>query len=232
MSEITTPAAPSPKLALCIDATKFEWFINGVGNNLLPIGVGQIEAMETRLIDRAVCETDESTLQLLPYNVLVNEFGKVFRYTRGGAGAEARLHGNYSIGIGGHVDLACGPNDWSLQSMLQLEAIREITEEVGLNWGNSTLPTFTHYLMDYTNPVGRVHLGLLSVTIVNSENFGDLEPGMIENGEWVEVEDLFKTEADYLRLENWSQSAAQHLHRLKHDGRGVEFHNGEHYVCN
>jgi predicted NUDIX family phosphoesterase len=213
---------PAIRLALCIDAAKFAWFIPGGGNNLLDIGAGQIETMETRLIDRAVCEKDESTLQLLPYNVLVNEDGKVFRYLRGDGGAESRLHDKYSIGIGGHVDIAPGVDDWSLTSMLQLEAIREITEEVGVQW-TGMLPVFTHYLMDYSNPVGRVHLGLLSVNLVHSSQIGTLEEGMILKGEWVEVEDLFASEEEFLRLENWSQSVAQHLHRLKHDGRGVDF---------
>ncbi len=227
-----TTEAPKVKLALCMDAAKFEWFINGVGNNLLPIGAGQIEAMETRLIDRAICEKDESTLQLLPYNVLVNEYGQVFRYLRGDGGDESKLHDNYSIGIGGHVDDAPGPDNYTedILHLLKNEAAREIREEVGLT--GPIFPVFTHYLMDYTNEVGRVHLGLLSVNLVTTDRIGKLEDGTILNGEWVEVEDLFKTESDYLRLENWSQSVAQHLHRLKHDGRGVEFHNGEHYNCN
>lgn len=208
MSELPTP----PKFALCIDSATFAWWCPMGGNMLLDIGAGQIEKMQTRLIDRAICETDESTLQLLPYNVLLNEEGKVFCYVRGGGGKEGRLHGKLSIGIGGHVDEAPGGYTESLAYLLANEAAREIREEVALT--GPIHPTFTHYLMDYTNAVGRVHLGLLSVNRIQTSQIGVLEDGMVENGEFVDVDFLCEPE-QFSRLENWSQSVALHLLRQK-----------------
>lgn len=224
MSELPVVPNPPPKYALCIDASQFDrfsWHCPHEGMLLCTIGDGEVEGMTTRLIDRAICETNESTLQLLPYNVLINEEGKVFCYTRGGGGAEARLHAKLSIGIGGHVDYE--PYEGGLQLLLKSEAIREVMEEVGMTWATQPLPKFTHYLMDYTNPVGRVHLGLLSVNHIHSSQMGKQEDGMIENGEFVDIDFLAEPE-QFSRLENWSQSVITYLRR--------ELHNGATFNCN
>ena len=208
--------APKVKVALCINTKDFAWQSFTDDMSLVPVMPCDIDTMQPRLIDRAICETDESTLQLLPYNVLLNEEGKVFCYSRGGAGAEGRLHGKLSIGIGGHVDIAPGPGDWSLMSMLQMEAIREIMEEVSMSWAGP-LPTFTNFIIDRTNPVGRVHLGLLSINHIQTAQIGKLEYGMVENGEFVDIDFLCEPE-QFSRLENWSQAVADHLRREKHSG--------------
>src|SRR5207253_1300135 len=101
---------------------------------------------------------EEYWLQLLPYIKVGVERGDTFRYTRGGGGEEARLHGNYSVGIGGHVDIY--PQPGSLLSVIQAEAQREAKEETKLDLEPHLL-TPTHFICDPTNAVGRVHLGLL-----------------------------------------------------------------------
>ncbi len=203
------------KLALCIDTCDFSWQSFERGNEMMAIPQdGELGRYKTRLIDRAICEGDESTLQLLPYNVLINEENKVFVYVRGGGGAEGRLHGKLSVGIGGHVDFA--PDESGLPVLLKAEAIREVMEEVGMQWAGP-LPEFTHYLMDYTTTVGRVHLGLLSINFVMTEQIGALEDGMVENGEFVSIDFLAEPE-QFERLENWSQSVVTYLRRELHSG--------------
>jgi predicted NUDIX family phosphoesterase len=69
--------------------------------------VRDILKAQPSLVDRAVCETDLSTVQLIPYIALVdvsNDETKYFVYTRGKASGEGRLVGKCSIGIGGHME--------------------------------------------------------------------------------------------------------------------------------
>lgn len=160
---------------------------------------------ETCLIDRAKCETEEYWLQLLPYIKVGVERGDTFRYTRGGGGEEARLHGNYSVGIGGHVDIY--PQPGSLLSLIQAEAQREAREETKLDLALPLL-TPTHFICDPTNAVGRVHLGLLiSYTLpedVSMDFEDDMEDGMIENACLCPTAVLLEPEV-FARLENWSK---------------------------
>ncbi len=53
-------------------------------------------------LNRSDAERDNRYKQLIPY-VLVICHDKVLRYRRGRGGQETRLHGLYSVGIGGHI---------------------------------------------------------------------------------------------------------------------------------
>lgn len=158
------------------------------------------------LVDRTVCETDETLLQLLPYITVGNGLGSVFMYTRGGGGEEARLHGNYSIGVGGHVDVA-PETVGTLLSTISSEAAREIKEEISIDVPATSLVP-THFICDPTNPVGRVHLGLLIGYRLSPEVAVDftngLEAGSIENARMISDSELAEPEV-YDRLENWSK---------------------------
>jgi predicted NUDIX family phosphoesterase len=165
----------------------------------------------TYLVDRAVCETDTATLQLLPYMVIMDENDRIFSYQRGKAGDEARLRG-LSIGVGGHVDEEVNSSiGYSLQKLLISEARREVTEEVSVNPRYLNID-FTRLLIDPTNDVGRVHLGLLAVIhIDSSEHLGDLEKDIITEGKWLTIAEL-TAPGVYSRLENWSKLAITMLH--------------------
>ena len=181
--------------------------LNGKGV-LLPIPSAFWET-PTELVSRSHCETSEETLQLLPYIRVVSHEGQTFLYTRGGGGEEARLHGNYSVGVGGHVDVH--PNaghSGNLYGCLQDEARREIKEETGLDIASEKVQ-FTHFICDPTNPVGRVHLGLLATVQLSSDVGIDfvssMEADTIENARLVNFGDLTATPEEFSRLENWSK---------------------------
>src|SRR6266704_864085 len=53
-------------------------------------------------LNRSEAEQDKRYKQLIPY-VLVICNDKILRYRRGKGGQETRLHGLYSVGIGGHI---------------------------------------------------------------------------------------------------------------------------------
>src|ERR1700694_434300 len=53
-------------------------------------------------LNRSEAENDRRYKQLIPY-VLLMANNKVLRYRRGKGGQETRLHGLYSVGIGGHI---------------------------------------------------------------------------------------------------------------------------------
>src|SRR5256714_15461096 len=53
-------------------------------------------------LNRSDAEQDKRYKQLIPY-VLVICDGRILRYQRGRGGQETRLHGLYSVGIGGHI---------------------------------------------------------------------------------------------------------------------------------
>src|SRR5712675_3143156 len=53
-------------------------------------------------LNRSEAEHDKRYKQLIPYVLLICN-DRLLRYRRGRGGAEARLHGLYSVGIGGHI---------------------------------------------------------------------------------------------------------------------------------
>ena len=164
-----------------------------------------------RLVSRALCETDESLVQLLPYLTLTHEDRHtgdnfVFVYSRGGGGGESRLHGKLSLGIGGHVENYTPGQD--LWPALIEDACREFEEEVGYNYPTCG-PEFTHMIYDPTNPVGRVHLGLHCFVEVPTMKF-EAEQGVIENGEWMPWRKVVSQDI-LSRLEPWSKAVAEYV---------------------
>jgi predicted NUDIX family phosphoesterase len=97
---------------------------------------------------RAEMERDPSFKQIIPYLVL-RDGERYFLMQRTDAGADARLHGLYSIGVGGHLN----PGDGGLLGGLEREWHEELVADF--------LPDFelVALLNDDTTPVGAVHLG-------------------------------------------------------------------------
>ena len=159
----------------------------------------------TFIVDRADCETDETMRQLIPYIVLRNPVDNTFfTYSRGKGGAEARLLGKLSIGLGGHID-GDVPENLDLKEWCTLEAERELKEEAGIS--TALAINFTVLLCDQTNAVGRVHIGLLAIVNVDPSVIATLEADVIENGTWLTREDLIFES----RLENWSVASVPFL---------------------
>ena len=99
---------------------------------------------------RAEVEDDPSWKQVIPY-LLLRDGERVFLMKRTKAGADARLHDRYSIGVGGHVN----PEDGDVIGGLRREWVEELDADFTPDFEPLGL------LNDDSNPVGAVHLGLV-----------------------------------------------------------------------
>ena len=109
-------------------------------------------AREGSFRPRGEMEPDRSWKQVIPYLVL-RDGERYFLLRRTKAGADARLHDLYSIGVGGHLN----PGDGDLAGGLR----REWREEVDADFE----PEFRliGLLNDDTTDVGSVHVGAVYV---------------------------------------------------------------------
>jgi len=157
-------------------------------------------------ISREFAETEESMLQIIPYVILTHK-GKIFAYQRTKKSGEKRLHGNWSIGVGGHinpVDItgvgAIYPNSLSVDSnsMYWNAVFRELKEEVGAVPEKIEL---CGLIFDPSNAVGRVHLGIVHVAEVN-HTIRPIENTMGAHG-FFTWEELVKS--NNLSFENWTK---------------------------
>ncbi|SFH52730.1 Predicted phosphoesterase, NUDIX family [Palleronia marisminoris] len=112
---------------------------------------------------RRILEETEEFRQVIPYIVLCVG-NRIVRYKRTPVGGEKRLHGQLSLGVGGHVDLGDGRSsgeNFDLFATIEQASEREIREELG----DLTVSRrrWIGLLVDNDNPVGRVHIGLIGI---------------------------------------------------------------------
>ncbi len=144
--------------------------------------------------------------QPIGYMIFVNPFEKkVFAYKRAEKDrhyGEKRLQGNWSWGVGGHVE----PLDFTKGENPFVESrLRELEEEVEIV-GKILETRVLGYINDNSNDVGKVHLGLLY--LVEIDGVVRKKDDEIEIGEMYslsELEDLMKTTG--VIVENWSKIA-------------------------
>lgn len=158
-----------PQYILAVDS-EFLSIPEGHDRSVCLMQLADFAAMtEGRLIiaQRNKLETDPRYRQVLPYAVLyqMTEQGCViYPYRRGAAGGEARLHGNVSIGFGGHVDLA--DVKFSADSVIDVIGTvlagcsRELKEELTLTDEQLSRSQVLELgtLLDNSNDVGKVHM--------------------------------------------------------------------------
>jgi len=161
--------------------------------------------------DRARAEGDTSFKQLIPYCVIVRDDEvhetEVLVYTRGKAGAEARLRGQDSIGVGGHIN----PQDVEGCSLLETNGEdgfstalgRELMEEIGIGPEHIRQIDFVGLVNEDERDVGKVHLGLVYLVVLNPGTDLKFENCLLDP-HWVVSDDLVKPEhLDTLEL--WSK---------------------------
>lgn len=181
------------------DTEKFGHLVTQIDSNLF------FNDSLAGLFDRVFAETDSSYLQVIPYITLINENNEIFIYTRGNLSEEGRLTGKCSIGLGGHIEES--PSDTkTLRNIIDDAAHRELLEEVGIDYDFSNAVYSIVY--SPSDPVGAVHLAVMTVIHVKSTDLGEMEAGVITKGKWVNLS-LVKDYKDYmvenaLVFEPWS----------------------------
>ncbi len=157
---------------------------------------------------RADVERDPSVKQWIPYVILRRTDGAVACYPR--QGTEARLHGLWSVGIGGHVN----PVDhdagaaWEWRSALIAGLKREVEEEAP-GVPIESAPRCLGVINEDATSVGSVHIGLvceLPVADGRSVETGEELRGMV----WEDPGALAAGRAGK-RLELWSELALRLL---------------------
>jgi len=153
---------------------------------------------------RVAMEQDPSFKQIIPYLVL-RDGPRYFLMQRTSAGGDVRLHGRFSIGVGGHLN----PGDGGLLGGLR----REWAEELVAGF----VPDFRllALLNDDTTPVGAVHLGAVYVADAAGQEVAIRETDKL-TGSFASAAEVGAV-AD--RLETWSQLAFEFLEST--EGAGV-----------
>ncbi len=169
------------------------WY--GLRTDDLAIFIAAVER-DGRYEPRAAMEIDPAFKQIIPYLVL-RDGQRYFLMQRTAAGGDARLHGRYSIGVGGHLN----PGDGGLIGGLR----REWDEELVADF----VPDFRllALLNDDTTPVGAVHLGAVYVADADGRSVAIRETDKLTGG--------FASPAEVAgvahHLETWSALAFEFL---------------------
>ena len=157
---------------------------------------GGLEALEGAMVAagrfaaRAAVEDDPSQKQVIPYLVL-RDGSDIFLMRRTRAGADARLHDRWSIGIGGHLN----PGDGGLAGGLAREWREELVAAFEPEF------SFLGLLNDDESEVGRVHLGAVFAADAGGRTVAVRETHKLEG----RFASPAAVRAVYGAMETWSQ---------------------------
>lgn len=153
-------------------------------------------------LNRSEAEHDKRYKQLIPYVLLICH-DKILRYRRGRGGQERRLHGLYSVGIGGHISeedhglFSKGPgyHEGMRRELMEEVAIEELKEAA------------VAVINDDSTEVGQVHFGVVHVMHVTHETVVGRRSGIV-GPEFIPVTEAVKEPSGY---ESWSRFCLEHL---------------------
>ncbi|AVP37269.1 NUDIX domain-containing protein [Staphylococcus felis] len=146
---------------------------------------------------RGDMEEDPSYKQLISYCLLENEDNELLVYERLSGGGEARLHGQSSIGVGGHMNEVS--NAQTIEDVIKENASRELEEEVGFTIEQPEQLQHIGFINDDQNEVGRVHIGVVFKVKVNRDKVEVKETDTLKI-EWQSLDDIH----DLQNYESWS----------------------------
>jgi predicted NUDIX family phosphoesterase len=157
-------------------------------------------------LNRSEAEHDKRFKQLIPYVLLICN-GRILRYRRGKGGQETRLHGLYSVGIGGHIsdqdDGLFSAGNAGYQDGMR----RELMEEVAVEEVNAAAVAVIN---DDSTEVGQVHFGVVHIMHVADESVAGRRSGIV-SPEFIPISEVVK-EAD--AYESWSRFCLENLDSL------------------
>lgn len=154
-------------------------------------------------LNRASAEEDPSYKQIIPY-VAVRHQANYLLTQRTKRQTESRLHGKFSLGIGGHInDEETASSD---HNIIRAGLERELQEEIHI-LGPRLALNLAGIISDDTTPVGQVHLGLVFVLETGSPSFTVNEPDLM-TARWAGLDFLQEC---FPRMETWSQILLEHV---------------------
>jgi predicted NUDIX family phosphoesterase len=182
-----------------------------------------------RFVDRPLAEQAPAWKQWIPYCVLrcqpaqagnegspaprgpANQDRGILRVQRTKGQSEARLHGSWSIGIGGHVepeDQARGEVDGG--RFFAQALTRELREEILFGDLEIPAPRFLGLINDDSTEVGRVHAGLaysvdFLMTLRQAQAAVRVREISKMHGGFGSLAEFFKLWQDPAQFESWSQ---------------------------
>jgi predicted NUDIX family phosphoesterase len=156
-------------------------------------------------LNRSEAELDKRYKQLIPY-VLVLCQDRILRYRRGKGGQETRLHGLFSVGVGGHISeedhglfsAALGYHDGMRRELMEEIAVGDFKDAA------------VAVINDDSTEVGYVHFGVVHVLHVANETVVGRRSGIV-NPEFVPVTEAIKNPESY---ESWSRFCLEQLDSL------------------
>jgi len=155
--------------------------------------------------NRTEAEGDKRYKQLIPYALIICN-DRLLRYRRGRGGQETRLHGLYSVGVGGHISeedhglFSSGPG-------YQEAMRRELMEEVAIDVVKEAAVAVIN---DDSTDVGSVHLGVVHVVHVADETVAGRRSGIV-GPEFISMTEAVKDPSAY---ESWSRFCLENLDAL------------------
>src|SRR5581483_4110769 len=153
-------------------------------------------------LNRSEAELDRRYKQLIPY-VLILCGDRILRYRRGKAGQETRLHGLFSVGIGGHISEEDHGLFTSKDVGYQDAMRRELMEEVSVEGAKDAAVAVIN---DDSTDVGYVHFGVVHVMAVADERV--TRSRGINSPEFVPLTEAVKDLSGY---ESWSRLCLEQL---------------------
>ncbi len=156
-------------------------------------------------LNRSDAEQDKRYKQLIPY-VLILCHDRILRYRRGKGGQETRLHGLFSVGIGGHISEE-DHGLFSKQLGYHEGMRRELFEEVAIKAENEAAVAVIN---DDSTEVGYVHFGVVHVLHVATEEIVGRRSGILAP-EFVPILEALKDPSAY---ESWSRFCLENLEAL------------------
>jgi predicted NUDIX family phosphoesterase len=192
---------------LCFERTLFEKIGVFQGLSLevekyLPIVTAQSNVL---YMNRSEAEQDRRYKQLIPYALIIHG-DRILRYRRGKGGQETRLHGLFSVGVGGHISeedtglFTKGPGYHEAMK-------RELMEEVAID---VTKEMAVAVINDDSTDVGYVHLGVVHVVYVADDVIANGRDGIV-GAEFVSLTEAAKNPEAY---ESWSRFCIENLDAL------------------
>lgn len=155
--------------------------------------------------NRSEAEHDKRYKQLIPYVLIICD-GKILRYRRGKGGQETRLHGLFSVGVGGHIseeDHGLFSNAQGYQDGMR----RELMEEVAVG---EVKDVAVAVINDDSTEVGYVHFGVVHVVQVSDTDIAGRCVGIV-SPEFIPISEALKDTSVY---ESWSRFCLENVDAL------------------